>query len=616
MSKPAPPETAPESDDQPSDEIIGTALIVSLAVLGVVGLALGGGFVLWRMRQAPPELGPVIEVKTPTKRAAPAVEIPQMPFADITKEAGIDFVHENGAYGDKLLPETMGSGCAFLDYDNDGDQDLLLVNSCRWPWEERPAEKPATAALYQNDGTGKFTDVTAGSGLDTSFYGQGVAVGDYDGDGRVDVFITAVGKSRLFRNTGEDFEDVSETAGVGGSDDAWSSSCGFFDYDNDGDLDLFVCKYLEWSKEADLAQNFQLVGGGRAYGRPQNFGGTYCTLYQNQGDGTFADVSEPAGIRIANADTDVPAGKSLGLAFADFDSDGYLDVVVANDTVGNFLLHNQKDGTFKEIGYTSGVAYDTNGLARGAMGIDIAHFRNSDEVGIAIANFSNEMTALYVSRGRQLQFRDDAVANGLGPASRIELKFGLFFFDADLDGRLDLYSANGHLEEDISRVQATQTYAQPAHFFWNCGPQHTTEFVPVPEEKSGLAIYEPMVGRGAAYADIDADGDLDIVATASGGPARLLRNDQSLNQHWLRLKLAGKAPNIGAIGAVVELHKGKEIQRRLVSPTRSYLSQCELPVTFGLGDATTFEKVVIRWPGGEVRELTDLEADRLHVVEE
>jgi enediyne biosynthesis protein E4 len=614
MSKKVADTLAEESAAQ-SDEVIGRALAVSLAVLLVAGGA-AGGVAYWALRKPKPTVTAPTQITLPTKRTRPSLAVPRIPFADITQQAGIDFVHENGAFGDKLLPETMGSGCAFLDYDDDGDQDLLFVNSERWPWDSRPRSAPTTSALYQNDGRGKFTNVTKGSGLDVPLYGQGVAVGDYDGDGRVDVFISAVGHDKLFRNTEQGFEDVTAAAGVAGAEESWGTSCGWFDYDNDRDLDLLVCSYVAWSRETDASQHFQLIGGGRAYGRPQNFGGAFSSLFQNQGDGTFRDASAASGVSVANADTAVPAGKSLGLAFADFDGDNFLDVVIANDTVGNFLLHNKRDGTFEEIGNRAGVAYDINGNARGAMGIDIAHFRNNDDIGIAIGNFSNEMTALYVSSGRDLQFRDDAVSNGLGPATRIELKFGLFFFDADLDGRLDLFGANGHLEEDIHRVQATQKYAQPPHFFWNCGPHETTEFVPVPKENCGEAMMVPLVGRGTAYADIDGDGDLDIAVSASGGPARLLRNDQQLESHWLRVKLAGKTPNTSAIGAKLELHQGGTVQRRLVSPTRSYLSQCELPVTFGLGDQTEIDKLVIRWPGGKTTELAAVEIDRLLTVQE
>ncbi len=347
------------------DAMIGAAFRWSFALLIVIAIV-GGGIAWWFTRPSPASLPNERELTLPTKRDTSNVAIPEMPFRDVTAEAGIGFVHENGAYGDKLLPETMGGGCAFLDYDNDGEQDILLVKSRRWPWDERATQPAATLALYRNDGTGHFDNVTQESGLDVSLYGMGVAVGDYDSDGWVDLFVTAVGKSRLFRNlSGGKFADVTEEAGVAGTDDDWGTSCGWFDCDNDGDLDLFVCNYLTWSKEYDLAQNFQLIGGGRAYGRPQQFAGAFSYLYRNNGDRTFTDVSEESGIRVVNRDTGVPVGKALGVAFADFDRDGRLDVVVANDTVQNFLFHNQGEGKFREIGHMAGVAYDVNGLCAG-----------------------------------------------------------------------------------------------------------------------------------------------------------------------------------------------------------------------------------------------------------
>lgn len=612
-NQPVKPTTADTEPEERDDAVIGAAFRWSLAVIVPV-LALAGIAAWWLTRS--PAAPPVQQSKLqlPTGRARPAVTIPEMPFTDITQAAGIDFVHENGAYGDKLLPETMGGGGAFLDYDNDGDQDLLLVNGRRWPWDERKAGPRATPALYRNDGTGHFENVTVGSGLDVPFYGMGVAVADYDADGHVDVFLSCVGPDRLFRNVGGRFEDVTPTAGVAGADDAWGTSCGWFDYDRDGDLDLFVCHYVVWSKEFDLAQNFQLVGGGRAYGRPQQFGGTFPSLYRNDGAGRFTDVSQEAGVQVRNPDTGVPTGKSLGLALADFDADGWLDVVVANDTVQNFLFHNRHDGTFEEIGIPAGIAYDPAGMARGAMGIDVGHFRNDDTLAVAIGNFANEMTALYLTRQGQLAFRDEAISTGLGPPTRLELTFGVFFLDADLDGRLDLFSANGHLEEDINKVQATQHYEQPPQLFWNCGPEHPTEFLPVPADKVGDDFKRPMVGRGAAYADIDADGDLDVLIVGCGQPPRLLRNDQHLGHHWLRLKLVGAAPNRDAIGATVELHAGGQVQQRMVNPTRSYLSQCELPVTFGLGRIDRIDKVVIRWPSGQTTELPNPDVDQTYEV--
>jgi hypothetical protein len=609
------PGIGPSLPEEYDDAMIGTAFRWSAASLVVIAL-ITGAVVWWLKRPTPSPAVTDRPLTLPTARDLPAVEPPSIPFTDITSEAGIDFAHENGAYGDKLLPETMGGGCAFLDFDNDGDQDVLLVNSQRWPWDKRPAKPPATLALYRNNGKGHFENVTAAVGLDVSLYGMGVAVGDYDGDGFVDLFISALGPNRLFRNAaGKQFVDVTAEAGVAGAEAAWSTACGWFDYDNDRDLDLFVGNYLVWSKDNDLAQNFQLIGGGRAYGRPQQFEGTMPYLYRNNGDGRFTDVSRDAGINITNADTGVAVAKALGLAFADFDGDGWLDVVVANDTVRNFLFHNQQNGTFKEVGQLAGVAYDVNGLARGAMGIDIAHFRNDEDVGIAIGNFANEMSALYVSRGGSLRFKDDAVANGLGPATRLELKFGVFFFDADLDGRLDYLQANGHLEEDIEKVQQSQRYRQPPQLFWNCGPQ-PTEFLLLREQKCGSDFVRPMVGRGAAYADIDDDGDLDVLLTAVGDRPRLLRNDQKLGHHWLRVKLAGGGKNPDAIGAVVEVIQDNSIQRRIISPTRSYLSQCELPATFGLGGSTTVKRLVVHWPSGKTSTRENVPAHQLLVIKE
>jgi hypothetical protein len=606
---------APDDQEERDDAIIGVALKWSLAVIVLLGIA-GGAFAWWATRPdaAPPPKETALQPVE--KRKTMGVEIPAAPLADITREAGIDFVHENGAAGEKLLPETMGGGCAFFDFDDDGDQDLLLVNSQRWPWDARPAQKPATMALYRNNGQGKFENATAGSGLDISFYGMGAATGDFDNDGRVDVFISAVGPNRLFRNVGDGkFEDVTDAAGVAGGEKEWSTSCGFFDYDNDGDLDLFVCNYVQWSREFDVAQNFQLTGGGRAYGRPQNFEGVFPYLYRNDG-GNFTDVSASSGVQVRNPATDVPMAKSLGLTFVDIDLDGWLDILVANDTVQNFLFHNQRDGTFREIGAMAGVAFDMDGAARGAMGIDAARFRNNDALGVAIGNFANEMTALYVSYNGAPQFTDEAIATGLGPNTRLQLTFGVLFADYDLDGRLDLFAANGHLEQDINRVQPSQYYEQSPQLFWNCGPQQGTEFLPVPKEKCGQDFLRPLVGRGASCADIDGDGDEDLLITASGQAPRLLRNDQLLGRHWLRLKLVGGESNRDAIGAWVQVKLPGRTLWRQVMPTRSYLSQTELPVTFGLGKVDKVESVIVHWPDGTRQKVEQVKVDSQQTIKQ
>ncbi len=371
-----------------------------------------------------------------------------------------------------------------------------------------------------------------------------------------------------------------------------------------------------WSRDYDRAQMFQLTGGSRAYGRPQNFEGTFPNLFRNDGEGRFTEVTAEAGLQVRTPATDEPMAKSLGVTFADFDRDGWLDIVVANDTVQNFLFHNQQDGTFAEIGALAGVAFDMNGNARGAMGIDVASFRNTAGIGIAIGNFSNEMTALYVSEGSGMAFVDEAISSGLGPSTRLLLTFGLFYFDYDLDGRLDLFAANGHLEEEINRVQPSQHYAQPPQLFWNCGPQFNTEFVPIGPSDCGEDLVRPMVARGASYADIDHDGDLDILITATGNKPRLLRNDQRLGHHWLRLQLQGTSSNRDAIGAWIEVQLA-DVEKRLrhqVMPTRSYASQVELPVTFGLGEHTEVEAVRIVWPDGREESLGPLAIDQTHTL--
>ncbi len=603
-------------DEERDDAIVGTALKWSLAFFAVLGVSVGtAAFVLSRPVPVLP-----IESKDlvlPTQREKPTVEAPELPFTIITDSAGITFRHENGATGEKLLPETMGGGCALFDFDGDGDQDALFVNSTRWPWDTRPApETPATLQLYRNDGPGKFTDVTSEVGLAVTFYGMGVACGDYDNDGDVDLFFTCVGPNHLFRNDGGKFVEATDAANLSGKPNQWSTAAGWFDFDNDRDLDLFVCNYVKWSREFDLAQDFRLTGGGRAYGRPQEFEGAFPYLYRNDGEGKFTDVSAEAGIQVKNPATGVPLPKSLGMTFADFDQDGWLDVVIANDTVQNLLFHNLKNGKFEEIGAVAGIAFDNDGNARGAMGIACAYFRNNDDLGIAIGNFANEMTALYVSRNHELQFTDEAVSNGLGPSSRLELKFGVSFADFDLDGRLDFLAANGHLEDEINKVQPSQHYEQSPHLYWNCGPENESEFFMLQEDKCGPDFLRPLVGRGLAIGDIDDDGDLDVLITGSGQKPRLLRNDQKLGHHWLRLKLVGHKCNRDAIGSLVEAHVGKQVLRRLVMPTCSYISQSELPVSFGLGAAEKVDRVVIRWADGSVQELGAVAIDQSHTIEQ
>ncbi|MGE0680321.1 MAG: CRTAC1 family protein [Candidatus Binatia bacterium] len=604
------PEAPPASE---KDALIGRLLRWSLLLL-IVG-PIGIGIFVWLFGRFTQPLPPVELPYTPPQHSGAALSAPPLPFTDITLEAGIDFIHVNGASGEKLLPETMGGGCAFLDFDNDGDQDLLFVNSATWPWQEKKQEKRPTLRLYQNNGAGQFVDVSTSAGFDESFYGMGVAVGDYDNDGWIDLFATAVGGNHLFHNNQGRFTEVTAQASVAGTDAAWSTGAAFVDIDNDGDLDLFVANYVEWSRELDFAVDYRLTGIGRAYGPPTNFPGTHSFLYRNEGNGAFVDITAASGLQVVHPATGKPIGKALGVIPIDVDQDGWVDLIVANDTVRNFFFHNRGDGTFVEKGSQVGLAFDRNGNATGAMGIDAAWYRNDDALGIAIGNFAGEMTSLYVSQGTSTLFVDEAIGEGIGAASRLMLTFGAFFFDADLDGCLDLLHANGHLEQDINVVQPSQSYRQPAQLFWNAGAAMPATFVPVSPDRTG-DLATPIVGRGAAYADIDNDGDLDVVLTQIEDHPLLLRNNQNFGHHWLRVKLVGHRGNRDAIGARIALVAAGVKQRRYVMPMRSYLSQMELPVTFGLGRADRIDALTITWPNGEVQELTDTPIDTELVIEQ
>jgi hypothetical protein len=615
-SSPDPHQPRPEEWAAPDDAAIGSAFRRSLIALGIL-IALALAVLLWWWRPAPPPPVSVTPLSTPTVPPANTAQPPAVRFTDITAASGIQFVHHNGATGEKLLPETMGGGGAFLDFNNDGHPDLLFVNGAPWPWTQPPPSPTPTHALYRNDGHGRFTDVTPDSGLNVPFYGMGVACGDYDNDGWVDVLITGVQGHRLFHNLGNGrFQDVTQTAGLTSNPDGWSSSAAFLDFDRDGLLDLFVAHYVQWSRDIDFQVGYTLDGKNRAYGPPMNFQGTHSTLYRNTGHGTFADVSAPAGIQIRNSSTGVPAGKSLGVAPDDLNHDGWIDLVIANDTVQNFVFTNRHDGTFAEVGASLGVAFDPLGNARGAMGIDIAKYRHDDSLAIAIGNFANEMTALYVAPPGLDLFTDDAISEGIGPASRLLLKFGVFFFDYDLDGWPDLLTANGHLEEDIGRLQKSQQYRQPAQLFWNAGAHLDGGFIQVTPDHAGPDLFQPLVGRGSAYADIDGDGDLDVLLLQIAGPPVLLRNDLDLERHWIRFHLQGSRSPRDAIGAWIEVTSGGTTRSQQVMPTRSYLSQSELPVTFGLGTLNAVEKVRIRWPSGTVQDLGPLPTHTTHRVRE
>src|SRR5687767_16809 len=534
---------------------------------------------------------------TPTPAARPSGPVE---FTDVTAEAGIRFRHNNGAAGKKYLPETMGAGAAFFDYDNDGWLDILFVNSTSWPESKGPA---TSSALYRNMRDGTFRDVTREAGLASNLYGIGCAVGDYDNDGFADIFITAVGPDRLYRNNGNGtFADVTARAGVG--DPGFGTSAAWFDYDADGKLDLFVANYVQWSPETDV--HCTLDGTNKSYCTPQKYKGQSPTLYRNRGNGSFENVTQRAGLND-------PTSKALGVALLDYDDDGKIDLFVANDTEPNRLYRNEGDGTFTDEALTAGVAFGESGAARAGMGVDAADYDGSGRQSLVIGNFTSESMALYHNDGGGL-FTDEARASGIGKMSEQSLTFATFFFDYDLDGLLDVFAVNGHVSDDIQKVQPRVRYAQPPHLFRNLGRKKFEEVT----ARVGRALGRAVVGRGAAYGDYDNDGDLDLLVTANNGPARLYRNDNANQNDVLRVRLVGSRSNRDAIGARVSV-VGAANARNMVRTGSSYASQSELPLTLGLGKPEGAEKTValeILWPSGERMTLQQVRANQSLVIQE
>ena len=526
--------------------------------------------------------------------AQTAAASPGFRFADVTSQAGIQFEHNSGAFGGKFLPETLGSGCAFLDYDRDGWQDILLINGMDWPGHKK---RRSTLRLYHNNGNGTFTDVTTHAGLDIEMYGMGVAVGDYNNDGFPDVLITCVGQNRLFRNTGKGtFVDVTNTSGLG-KREGFSTSALWFDYDRDGLLDLFVCNYVKWSPEHDVFCS--LDGKHKSYCTPEAYRGATCWLFHNKGDGTFEDVTAASGIFDSSS-------KSLGVALFDPNHDGWPDVLVANDTQPNKLYRNQHNGTFKDEAVEAGLAFSSEGKARAGMGVDVADFDNSGTPGVAITNFDNEMIGLYRMSGKS--FEDIAPQSGVGIASRNSLGFGCAFLDVNLDGWLDFIVANGHIDETVRNIRGNVGYAQPPQLFLNGGKGTFRDVA----AEVGTDFDQPKVGRGLAYADFDRDGDIDLLLTTNNGPAHLYRNDQQTGNRSIRFRLIGTKSNRDGIGASVRVFAGGITQSRLVKGGSSYLSQSELPVTFGLEKRQAIDRLVIDWPSGRTEEYKNLAAGRCY----
>jgi enediyne biosynthesis protein E4 len=519
-------------------------------------------------------------------------------FLDVTHDAGIDFQHNSGAFGKKYLPETLGSGCAFLDYDNDGWLDILLVNGMDWSGHQ--CER-STMKLYRNNRNGTFTNVTHQAGLDIEMYGIGVAVGDYDNDGSADIFITCYGQSRLFHNNGDGtFADVTKRVGLDGYT-SLSTSALWFDYDHDGRLDLLVANYVRWSPEKDIYCS--LDGKTKSYCTPEAYPGTTCWLFRNRGDGTFEDVTGKAGLHD-------PTSKSLGLTMLDYDLDGWPDVFVANDTQPNKLYRNNHNGTFSEVAVMAGVAFSEDGVARAGMGADAADYDNSGLPSLVVTNFSQQMVGLYRNEGHGF-FVDEAPQSAVGKSSRLTLGFGCFFFDVDLDGRLDLLVANGHIDEAITRVESSITYAESPHLFHNEGGGKFRDMV----GQVGKSFNQPKVARGAAYGDFDNDGDLDVLITTNNGPAYLFRNDCDGN-HSIRFRTVGVKSNRDGIGTNIHIWTPEGARWLTVKSGSSYLSQSDRNVTFGLGEFRAIERAVLEWPSGIKQELGKLAADRAYLVDE
>ncbi len=520
-------------------------------------------------------------------------------FQDITAQSGIHFTHNNGAFGKKWLPETMGPGCAFIDYDNDGYPDILLVNGT--DFSGHPHAGATTPKLYHNNHDGTFTDVTRRAGLAIPLFGFGAAVGDFDNDGFDDIFISALGQSHLFHNNGNGtFTDVTKAAGMWGPSE-FSTSAAWVDYDRDGKLDLVVANYVQWSEQGDLYCTVD--GSHKSYCTPESYKGTSVRLWHNLGNGRFEDTTQKAGLGD-------PTSKSLGIVILDYNEDGWPDIVIANDTQPNKLYLNKKNGTFEERGVAAGIGFSEDGVARAGMGADAADYDRSGHPSLIISNFANQMVSLYHNEGNGL-FVDEAPQSEVGRATLVTLGFACFFFDYDNDGWLDIFVADGHIEDQIERVQKRVSYAEPPHLFRNMGGGKFTEVT----AQMGKSFAAPKVARSAAYADIDNDGFLDVLLTTNAGPAYLFHNEGGSN-HSLRLKLVGTKSNRDGIGAVVRLSAGNDKQSKMLRSGSSYLAQSELVLTFGLGAQSKADAVEIQWPSGQVDKLSNLDAGQTVTVQE
>ena len=498
----------------------------------------------------------------------------------------------------KWMPETIGSGGGFFHYDTDDWPDLFLTNSTEWKGHTSGNPLP-TPALYRNNGDGTFENVTQQANLDISLYGMGVAFADFDADGDTDLFLTGVNSNRLLRNDNGVFTDISTI--LPDHAEAWSTSAAWVDVDRDGWLDLFIANYVQWSPETDIYVTRD--GKTKSYATPEGYKGSTSRLYHNREGRAFIDITEEAGL--FNEE-----GKSLGVAIADFNEDGWPDIVVSNDTQPNFLYLNQGDGSFVDMAIPSGVGYDENGRARAGMGIDVSDVSNEGKLSIAIGNFSKESTSLYTQIGNGELFQDRAGAARLSRSSLLMLTFGVLFADLDLDGYQDLVAANGHIEPEINAVQQDITFEQKPQIFRN----ERGRFVDV-SDQAGPPFQNPMVARGIATADFDLDGDLDLLFTVNDGPPRLLRNDTPLeDRNWIRLQFNGRYPNLHALGTRVVVWAGSSSQRHMVRTGSSYLSQSDhTSLLIGLGKHTKADSIIVQWTQGEIDRIEEVQSRQTYI---
>ena len=518
-------------------------------------------------------------------------------FTSVTKEAGLHFKHYDGARGQRYFIEPLGAGAAFLDYDNDGFQDIYFVNGADLPSllkERSDGVEPPRNTLYHNNGDSTFTDVAVAAGVADTGYGMGCAVGDYDNDGFPDLYVTNFGANIFFRNNGDGtFTDV--TRGTGTGDARWGTSCAFVDYNNDSFLDLYVTNYVKYTIESDQVC---MNKGMRVYCDPRLYEGELDILYHNNGDGTFTDTTESAGFSEAT-------GRGLALAWGDYDDDGDMDVYIANDADQNFLYRNNGDGTFTDVSLTAGVGLSEDGEAENGMGVDFGDYDNDGRLDLIVTNFQGQTNTLYHNEGNGL-FSDVSYASKIGTMSLPYLAWGVSFCDYDNDGYQDLFIANGHLDENVQAFNPTGFYEQPNLLFHN-NRDDTFDEVGV---DSGSGIRLEKVSRGFAYSDYDNDGDLDLLVTNLTGNPDLLQNEGNQNA-WLTLKLIGTRSNRDAIGARVKVTAGNLTQIRDVRSGSSYLSQNDIRLHFGLGKHHQVDRVEIRWPSGLQEHLEGIKANQI-----